>query len=141
PNGYSAAGGIPAPGPGGHPVPTPSHAPSQAPAQAQSSQSPSPPALDPAQRTSATRAVTGPVAMQVAMVWHSQILRYELLRHARRVTAGPSKHALLTTPRINGKNKFTLARPKRGAYVVQLAAGMTGDIQQAGKTVTVADLP
>jgi len=78
--------------------------------------------------------------MQVAMVWHSQILRYELLRHARRVTAGPSKRALLTTPRINGKNKFTLARPRRGAYVVQLAPGMTGDIQQAGQSVSVAEL-
>ena len=74
------------------------------------------------------------------MVWHSQILRYELLRHARRVTAGPSKRALLTTPAINGKNKFTLARPKRGAYVVQLAPGMTGDIQQAGQSVAVTEL-
>ena len=56
------------------------------------------------------------------------------------MTVGPSKRATFTTPPIDGKNKFPLARPKRGAYVLQLAPGMTGDIQQAGQTVTVADL-
>jgi len=130
PNGYGPPPGVPAPPAAGHAVPSPSQA--QAPVPA--------PEPAPAARVSTARAVSGHMVMQVAMVWRSQILRYELLRHARRVTAGPSKHALLTTPAINGKKKYTLARPKRGAYVVQLAPGMQGEIQQAGQSVTVAEL-
>ena len=44
---------------------------------------------------------------------------------------------MLIAPVIHGKKRFTLARPRRGAYIVQLAPGMTGDIQQAGHSIAV----
>ncbi|HET6150190.1 MAG TPA: AgmX/PglI C-terminal domain-containing protein [Polyangia bacterium] len=74
------------------------------------------------------------------MVWHSQILRYELLRHARRVTVGPSKHALLIAPAVSGRSRFVLARPKSGGYLLQLAPGMSGDVQQGGQTITIDEI-
>jgi outer membrane biosynthesis protein TonB len=78
--------------------------------------------------------------MQVAMVWHNQILRYELLRRARRVTIGPSKRAMLITPPVSGRSRFVLARPKSGGYLLQLAPGMRGDVQQGGQTITVDEI-
>ena len=75
------------------------------------------------------------------MVWRNQILRYELLRHARRVTIGPSKRALLATPSvIPGKQRFMLARPRGDGYVVRLAPGMRGEIQQAGAQIPVTEV-
>jgi outer membrane biosynthesis protein TonB len=78
--------------------------------------------------------------MQVAMVWRNQILRYELLRHKRRVTIGPSKRAFFATPPVLERARYLLARPKGGGYIVQLAPGMGGDVQQGGQTITVPEI-
>jgi hypothetical protein len=81
------------------------------------------------------------MVLQVLLVWRNQILRYELLRKARRVTIGPSKRAMLITPPVLGsRQKFRLARPKRGGYVVELAPGMRGDIHQGGQQIAVAEV-
>ena len=95
---------------------------------------PAPPAVS-------TPAPSGRSALQVVMVWRNQILRYELLRRPRRVTIGPSKQAMLATPAVLGnRQKFRLARPRRGAYVVELAPGMRGEITQDGQPLAVADV-
>jgi outer membrane biosynthesis protein TonB len=78
--------------------------------------------------------------LQVAMVWRDQILTYELLRHKRRVTIGPSKHAMLTTPPVLNRGRFLLARPKGGGYLLQVAPGMRGDVQQAGQIIPVLEI-
>jgi hypothetical protein len=115
------------------------HAPPPAP---QTHAPPTPPtAAAPSTTPGAAPATSGRTVLQVAMVWRGQILCYELLRRARRVTVGPSKRAMLTAPPVHrGRAKFTLARPRRGAYVVRLAPGMQGEIQQAGQSVAVSEL-
>ena len=117
------------PPPGGYTGSSGKHAP-PSPSDHAHAQSPSPSPLPaPADHGHAPApALVGKPKMQVAMVWRGQILRYELLRHARRVTVGPSKRALLITPPVTGRSRFVLARPRSGGYLLQLAPGMHGDV-------------
>jgi hypothetical protein len=82
-----------------------------------------------------------PSVLQVAMVWHGQIIGYKLLHHGGRVTVGPSKRASLVTPPLDGgRRRFTLLKPTRDGYLLRLSPEFTGEVHEGSKVTVVADL-
>lgn len=99
-----------------------------------------PAASRPARKT-APRAVLGHAILQVAMIYRGQIIGYQLLRHRRKVTVGPSKRATFVTPSVTaGGRRLALLVPKRAGYVLRLTPGLTGDLVIGGNTTSVASV-
>ena len=84
--------------------------------------------------------MTGRALLQVAVIWRGQILGYRLLARRRRISVGPSKRATFTTPPLEGRNKYLLLRPRKGAYVLHLAAGLGGELTLGGSPTPVAQI-
>jgi hypothetical protein len=101
-----------------------------------------PPSPTPHQPPATTgRALSGPAALQVVMVWRGQILKYCLLKKRGRVTVGPAAGTTLTTPAVAARGRrFTLLAPKGRGYVLRLLPGMRGDLHVEGRVVSVADV-
>jgi hypothetical protein len=89
----------------------------------------------------ASRPLSGPVALQIVMVWRGRILGYRLLRRRGRVTIGPHKRSTLVTPAVlGGRGRFKLAQPKGEGYLVRLTPGMRGDVNVNGLLTSVAEV-
>ncbi len=84
--------------------------------------------------------MTGRALLQVAVIWRGRILGYRLLTRRGRITVGPSKRATFTTPPLEGRHKYLLVRPRKGAYVVHLASGLRGEITLGGIATPVAEI-
>jgi len=84
--------------------------------------------------------VSGHALLQVAAIWRGQIIGYRLLKRRRRITVGPSKRATFNTPALDGRSRYLLIRPRKGAYVVHLASGLRGDITLGGIATSIDEI-
>jgi outer membrane biosynthesis protein TonB len=84
--------------------------------------------------------VSGHAILQIAAIWRGQIIGYRLLARRRRITVGPSKRATFNTPALDGKKRYLLIRPRKGAYVVHLAAGLRGDVTLGGLATPIEEI-
>jgi outer membrane biosynthesis protein TonB len=84
--------------------------------------------------------VTTHAILQVAMIWHGQIISYRLLARRRKITVGPSKRATFVTPALEGRSKFLLLQPRRDGYVLHLAPALKGELNIGGVATPVADV-
>src|SRR5450755_4757925 len=78
--------------------------------------------------------------LQVAMIWHGQIIAYRLLPRRRKITVGPSKRATFVTPALEGRSKFLLLQPRRDGYVLHLAPALKGELNIGGVATPVAEV-
>lgn len=78
--------------------------------------------------------------LQVAVIWHGQIIGYRLLRKRGRITVGPSKRATFTTPPLAGQSKFVLITPRKDSYSLRLAPELKGDLVLGGSATAIADV-
>ncbi len=84
--------------------------------------------------------MSGHAILQVAAIWRGQIIGYRLLARRRRITVGPSKRATFNTPPLDGRARYLLVRPRKGAYVVHLAAGLRGEVTLGGIATAVEEI-
>jgi hypothetical protein len=84
--------------------------------------------------------VSGHAILQIAAIWRGQIIGYRLLARRRRITVGPSKRATFNTPALEGKKRYLLVRPRKGGYMVHLAAGLHGDVTLGGSATPIQEI-
>jgi outer membrane biosynthesis protein TonB len=79
--------------------------------------------------------------LQVAFLWHKQVLGYRLLEPKESVTVGPAKGVTFVTPRLEGfPRRFRLLRPIKDGFRLRLGPGMTGQLLLRGQERTVGDV-
>jgi hypothetical protein len=82
--------------------------------------------------------LSGHALLQIAAIWRGQIIGYRLLARRRRITVGPSKRATFNTPPLQGRKRYLLVRPRKGAYLVHLAPGLRGELTLGGLVTPTA---
>src|SRR3954471_425634 len=79
--------------------------------------------------------------LQVAYLWHGQVLGYRLLGPGEGLSVGAGKGVTFATPLLTGfPKRFRLLASARDGFRLRLGPGMTGDLVLRGQPRTVTDV-